>query len=195
MINLAAKLSKREKYILYLSVAIIGLVLFDRVVLRPVTNKIKKLNEEIELQEKKLQRYLYILTQEDTITQEHKKYTENVMQASSDEEEKSKLLTAIEELARKSSVSLKNVKPGKTEREGPYNKYTVDIETESKIAYLADFMYQLEKSPRLLRVKEFILAPQQRKSSTLKARMTITQLLVAPPGKTEEDSEPQPNKE
>ncbi|MBN3038732.1 MAG: type 4a pilus biogenesis protein PilO [Candidatus Omnitrophica bacterium] len=189
MINIISKLSKREKYILYISVTIIGLVLFDKAVLSPVTNKITKLNEEIDLQEKKLQRYLYILTQEDAITEEHKKYTQNVKQSSSDEEEKSKLLSVIEELARKSSVLLKNMKPGTTEREGPYNKYTVDIETESKIAYLADFMYQLEKSPRLLRVKEFNLAPVKSKSSTIKSRMTITQLLVAPDKKEKEPKE------
>jgi len=173
-----SRLSKRERYILYISIAVIIAVFFDRVVLRQVRNRLNKLNSEILIHEKRLQRSLYIASQEEAISKEHKRYTEYVKQTYSDEEEKSKLLSEIEKLARKSSVFLADIKPGPVKEAGPYKEYTVEIETESKISFLADFIYQLEKSPRLLRVKDFRLTPKKKGSATLKVRMTITEILI-----------------
>ncbi len=178
MRTIFSRLSKREKYIVYISITIIVAVFFDRAVLHPLANRIKKLNREILLQEKRLERSLYILSQENLVVSEHKKYTQHVKQSRSDEEEKSELLSEIEKLARKSSVFLRDIKLDLTEKIGPYKQYTVAIEIESKIDYLVDFIYQVENSPRLLRVKNFYLTPKKKKSSVLKAQVTITELLI-----------------
>ncbi len=116
---------------------------------------------------------------EEFIASEHKKYTQHIKQVTSDGEEKSRLLAEIEKTARKASVLLKDVKLDLMEGDGPYKKYTVEIETESKIAYLVDFIYLLEKSPQLLRVGSFYLTPIKDKSQILRAQMTITETLIA----------------
>lgn len=97
-----------------------------------------------------------------------------------------KLLSEIERVARNASLSLKDIKPGLTKKMGPYKEYTIEIEVESEINYLADFIYQLEKTPRLLRVESFQLRPKTKKSSFLKAQMTVTQVLVENDAKGEE---------
>ena len=130
--------------------------------------------------EKRLQHARYILSQEGLIIKEYKKYTQNVKQSSSDGEEKSKLLGEIEKLARDSSVFLANIKPMPVEKVGFYKIYAVEIDAESGISYLVDFIYQLEKSPHLLRIKDFRLVPKKGKAAILKAHMTIREILITP---------------
>ncbi len=178
MKNILLKLSKRELYVFYISILIVTIVFFDKIVINPLIVRIEKLNKEIFIQEKRLQKSLYLLSQEKLIISEYKKYTEHVKQVTSDGEEKSRLLAEIEKTARKASVLLKNVKLDLKEGSGPYKKYTVEIETESKIAYLVDFIYLLEKSPQLLRVGSFYLTPIRDKSQVLRAQMTITETLI-----------------
>ena len=172
------QLSKKKRYMLYIAIVILGVVFFERIVFQTAMSRIKKLNNEILIQEKKMQKALYILSQEDSIIAEHAKYVEGVGQKYSEEEEKSKLLSEVERLARSSSVSLKNIKPGLTKKIGPYEKYTVEIETEAKMNYLVDFIYQLERSPRLLRVESFQLRSKEKESPVLRGRMTITEVLI-----------------
>ena len=173
-----SELPKRKRYILYIAVTFIIAVFFDRVILQTARNRIRKLNNGILIQEKKLQKYLHILSQEGLVTGEYQKYTEGISQNYSDEEEKLKLLSAIEKMARNASVLLKDIKPGATKKIGHYKKYTIEIEVESEINYLADFIYQLEKTSRLLRIEGFQLQPKKKKSAILKARMTITEVLI-----------------
>jgi len=180
MKNIFLKLSKRELYVFYASALVIAVVFFDKIVINPLMDRIEKLNKEIFIQEKRLQQSMCLLSREESIISEHKKYTEHVKQVTSDGEEKSRLLAEIEKTARKASVLLKDVKLSLKEGNGPYNKYTVEIETESKIAYLVDFIYLLEKSPQLLRVGSFYLTPIKDKSPILRAQMTITETLIAP---------------
>ncbi len=179
MKNIFSKLSKREKYVLYISAVVIVAVFFDKIVIKPLMQRIETLNKEIFIHEKRLQKSLYLLSEEKLIIKEHNKYTKNLKQVSSDGEEKSRLLAEIEKTARKSSVALKDVKLGTTEKAGPYTKYTVEVVGESKIAYLMDFIYQLEMSPRILKVRNFYLAPIKEHSETLRAQMTITETLIS----------------
>lgn len=81
-------------------------------------------------------------------------------------------------MAKNSSVSLIDVKPSAVEKTEFYKKYTIKIEAEAKVGHLADFIYQLEKSPQLLRVAEFRLSPKKRESSVLKIYMVVTEILI-----------------
>jgi hypothetical protein len=54
----------------------------------------------------------------------------------------------------------------------------VDIQAEAEIAFLVDFIYQLEKSSRFLRVEKFHLSPLKKDSPILKARLSITEVLI-----------------
>lgn len=173
-----SELPKRKRYILYIVAALIIAVFFDRVIVQTARNRIKKLNNGIFIQEKKLQKYLHIVSQEDLVTGEYRKYTEGISRNHSEEEEKLKLLSEIEKIARGASLLLKDIKPGVTKKIGLYKKYTIEIEVESTINYLADFIYQLEKTSRLLRIEGFQLRPKEKKSAILKAQMTITEVVI-----------------
>lgn len=173
-----SRLSKRERYIVYISVAILACVFLDKVVFRPVLRKLEDLNRQILIQGKKLEKSMHILLQENSITGEYEKYAQHINQERSDEEEIGVLLSSIEKMAKKASVFLVDMKPSPVESWEFYKKYTIKIEAEAKISYLADFIYQLGKSPQLLRVAELRLSPKKKESSVLKIYMTVTQILI-----------------
>lgn len=172
------KLSKREKRVAAISAALLACIFFDRVVFNPVMKRLEKLNGEILIQEKKLVKSTRILSQEDLIIDEYGKYTQDIEQERSNEEEISTLLSTIEKMANDSFVSLVDMKPSNVESWDFYKKYVIRIEAEAKIDYLADFIYQLEKSPWLLRVAELRLSPKKKESSVLRIYLTITQVLL-----------------
>ena len=173
-----SRLSKRERYIAYIATIVIVLFLFNRVMLRPIVNKLNDLNQEIVIQEKKLEKSLNILLHEDLIDTNYKKYVQNLKQTQSDEEEIAGLLSEIEKIAKKSGVFLSDIKPLPVKKIDYYKEYFIELETESDISSLIDFTYQLEKSPRLLRVEKFHLVPKKEKASLLKAQMSISEILL-----------------
>ncbi len=172
-----SRLSKKEKRLFYITVAIVGCVFFDRIVFKPVLNKLESFNGKIVLEEKKLEKSMHILSQESSITSEYKKFAEGIKQDKSDEETLASLLSSIEKMAGSVSVFILDMKPNPVEKAESYKKFSAKIEAEAKISNLADFVYQLENSPRLLRISDFRLTPQK-KEAVLKINMTVTEVLI-----------------
>ncbi|MFA6358163.1 MAG: type 4a pilus biogenesis protein PilO [Candidatus Omnitrophota bacterium] len=171
------RLSNKEKRLFYITVAIIALVFFDRVVFRPVMNKLESFNGKINLEEKKLEKSMLILQEEAVIASEYKKIAQNIKQEQSDEETTATLLSNLEKMANSVSVFISDMKPNLVEKFDFYKKYSVKIEAEAKISNLADFIYQLENSPKLFRISDFRLT-SQKKEAILKVNMTVTQVLI-----------------
>ena len=172
-----SRLSKKEKRLFYITVAVVAIVFLDRVVFKPVMNKLESFNGKISLEEKKLEKSMHIITQESDITSEYKKFAQSIKQEQSDEETIAILLSSIEKMANNVSVFILDMKPAPVEKAEFYKKYAVKIEAEAKISNLTDFIYQLENSPKLLRVSDFRLIPQK-KETVLKISMTVTEVLI-----------------
>jgi len=175
---LFSRISQREKYILYISVAVIGLVFIDKVILSPVMKVLDNLDRETLVQEGELEKSVRIVNNEDSITAEYDKNVQNLKKYSSNEEEIAALSSETEELARKTSVLVKNIKPLSTEETGLYIKYKIDVEVETEMPYLMDFIYQLEKSSQLVKVDKISLSPQKKNSPVLKAFLVISKSLI-----------------
>ncbi|MDD5128489.1 MAG: type 4a pilus biogenesis protein PilO [Candidatus Omnitrophica bacterium] len=172
-----SRLSKKERRLFYITVAVVAIVFLDRVVFKPVINKLESFNGKISLEEKKLEKSMLILAQEQAINNEYKKFAENIKQSQSEEEVIAGLLSSIEKMANSVSVFILDMKPGPVDKSEFYKKYSVKVEAEAKINNLSDFIYQLENSPKLLRVSDFRLTPQK-KETVLKVSMTVTEVLI-----------------
>ena len=172
------KLSKREKYIAYIAFALVIYVFFDRVVLRPVMVRQGNLNKEIQEQEQRLEKSIRILQQEELIKSEYKQSSQNLKQNVSDEEAISEMLSSVEKIANATSVTIVDMKPFSAEDLEFYKRIKIKIEAEAKIEQLADFIYQLEISPKLLRVTQISLTSKKQESSILKINLTVTGILI-----------------
>lgn len=172
------KLSKREKIGAYLSAAFLLAVFLDNLVIKPISARVKVLNMEIKTSEAQLSRYLRNLNRKDEVLKEYQKYIKYVKNGGSDEEETAKILGEIEALARKSSLTLADMKPRTPRAIGFYKEYTVEIEVEGSMDSITNFLYQLNTSSQLLRTEKVRLYPKKKGSSAIKGLILVTKILI-----------------
>lgn len=176
MVKIFSRLSKRERFIAYFFIILLSLLLFEKAVLSPINTKLEKLNAKVGFQEKKLLRFLYVLKQKSSIIEEHKKLTEQIKKKLSDKEAITDLQSRIEKFAKKTNLNIVNMQPLSADTAKFDKRYAIKVSAETSSVRLADFIYQLEKDPQLIRVREFSLSPKRKDPSVLKVDMLITRI-------------------
>lgn len=171
-------LSRRERNILYLAVIVISGVLLYIVMIEPLRKKWRELNESISSKEMQLLKNQKILAQKDIIAQLYDKYAENIKMKGTVEEETAVILREIENIARTSNTYITDIKPLKVEDKEFYKEYSVELEAEGDISGLAKFIYDLQNSKQILKVKYLRLNPRDEASDTLKGYMIVTKILI-----------------
>lgn len=174
-----SNLSKRERYILYISLMVISLALLYNFLIEPLVQRWVKVNEGVIRKEMKLERNLKIISEKETVLKEYKEYAKRVKAKGSDEEEIATLLREVETVAARTSVRLTNVnKPRPVKNMKFYKLYSLEVELEAPIRPLTEFIYQLEKSPQILKVRQLRLSARGSQSSSLRSSMLITKILI-----------------
>jgi len=172
------KLSKKEKAGLFIAAAFVFFSILDRAVIAPINNGIKEVSHKIEANEKRLKEQLRYLNQKDAISREYQGYANAVEKKLSEEEETAKMLSEIEDLSKKSSVYLIDIKPRPSRQTDFYKEYMVEIEVESGMESLMNFLHQLNASPQLLRAEKLRISLKEKDSSAVKASLLITKVHV-----------------
>lgn len=149
----------------------------DRLVYQPITHRFEVLHQEIQAQERQLRKNRGYLSARERIMEEHKRYQDYLIRAGSDEEETSRLLSEIEGLARKSDLSLTNLKPQLVTTFDFGKKYSVEIEVKGEMAQLIKFLYGLHQSKYLLNNQQFRLT-KDKSSSSVKGYLSITKTAI-----------------
>lgn len=171
-------LGKKGKWLFCIAALIVGFFVFDKFILYPILSKLEGLNRNINEKEKELRSNLRVLAQEEFIKSEYDRYTKDIRQKLSNEEETAQLLSEIEIVAKETDVSLTRMEPLRIDEKEFYREYVIRIEAEATISCLVDFLYKLERKSKLIRTDEFRLVPQQKKSSILKMNMIIRSILI-----------------
>ena len=178
MITLS-KLSGREKKILYVVIVMLVLVFGYHGIARPLAEKLTNLDMEVFAMQMKLRKAKIFLRQKDEILEESKKYANlSQMDAGSDEEEIARLLNLIEQTARKSGISLSDVKPEQVRSDKAVKRYVVQLNAESTLEQLMGFVYDLEHSPQILKIEKINTAPKEDKSPSLRSTITVTRVVL-----------------
>jgi len=143
-----------------------------------VNFRIGQLNRQIKTDEKHLAEYLRYMNQKGIITSEYEKYEKFVKKSGSDEEEQTKILGEIEELARKEDVSIVSMKPLSPRAAGFYKTYEISLEIEGKMESLVDFLYAISNSAQLLRAEKISLGLKDKGSNVVKGSVSITKVVM-----------------
>lgn len=171
-------LSRRERGILYLAIIVIIGVLSYITVIEPLWKRWQDLNNSISSKEIKLLKNLKILAQRDIIARLYDKYAENIRMKGSVEEETAVILREIENIARTSNIYITDIKPQKVKDMEFYKEYYVELESEGDISGLARFIYELQNSKQILKVKYLRLNPKGEAADVLKGYMVVTKILI-----------------
>lgn len=173
-----ARLSKREKSVLYITSIVISLTLLDRLLIYPIFSKMEELAEEIADKEAGIKKSLHILTHKDRILAASVKYRTFIKRSKSEEEEMTTLLKEIEMLASDNSIYLIDMKPGGLEETETTKKYLLNLNCEAQMKQLVDFMYNVEMSPKLLTIEKYKINPKSKDSSVARCSMSISKMVI-----------------
>jgi len=176
--TILGRLSKREKLVFYCAVFFISLTILDRLIISPISDRIKSLDNEIEEKESAIRKNLRILAHKDKILADKAKYRSFIEDLKSEEEEMTSILKEIEVLADKSSIYLIDLKPGGVNESGSSKRYIVNLNCEAQMEQLVNFMYNIENSNKLLMIEQYQAAPKSKESSVAKCRLTISKMVI-----------------
>lgn len=176
--TILARLSKREKLVLYGAALFVSLALLDRVIIGPIYSKIKSLDEEIGEKESGIKKSLRVLAHKDRILADSAQYSSFLDDFKSKEEEMTSILKEIENMADKASIYLIDMKPGGLKESGSSRRYVVNLNCEAQIEQFVDFIYNIEKSDTLLTVEKYQITPKSKDSSVARCKMSISTIVV-----------------
>lgn len=174
-------LKKREKIILCL---IIGVILFNLIfnfIISPVMAKYVNLNEEITVASVKLRKYKALLGQKEKI---QKKYADKFNSVSGlPEFRQDSLVSALSELqnlAKSADIRIIDLRPqqGAKTSNQPYKEIIIDMRAEGSMEGYLKFIYDIENSLWILRIKKFQLLAKSN-SAALEGVFTILQVPVS----------------
>lgn len=181
IINFYKNLSKRERWILYVTGLIMMIFMTDRVVIGPVVKKLITLDEETYQRENAVKKSLHILLRKDQIIADGKKIMSYSIASDDLEMEMTDFLKELENIAQRSHVNLKFVRPGATSNEQGMIRQSANLECEAEMPEIVTFMHTIESSSRLLRIVKFDIQPKDKNSNIARCVMMISRTAFPQP--------------
>jgi len=173
-------LSKREKIIFYITVSIVVIGLAFNFIIAPILNKNDEINKELNLASAKLMKYMRLLSQKDLIQNKYKDFSAAFKVSDKKENRMVEALSALEALAKGANMRIIDLRPQGASRGAlsGYKEALIDLKTEGSMENYLKFIYDLESSLSLLRIKKFQLNSKSN-SQNLEGTFSISQLSLS----------------
>ena len=178
IVSFISRLSKRERTIFYVTVFVIGLVFLDRLILSPILSKIQELNETISLQEEAIGQGLLMVMQEKRIKGESRQYISYLSQPETEEKEVTAFLKEVENIAKKSSVYLVDIKPAGKNVDGVSTRYFVKLNFEAQMEQVFNFFHNITNFEQLLKIEEYKINPKTEGTSIITCSTSISKAII-----------------
>ena len=139
-----SKLSGKEKNKLYIAIIIVLLVVFDRLFLGPVLNKLGMVDGQIQTQENSMKRDSRFLAYEDRINAEYNIFSKYLTKELGEEDiVKRDFLGSIEQLATKSNVSLAKNTFSHIQKQKDSLEYFTSLDCTATLEDMLNFIYNI----------------------------------------------------
>jgi hypothetical protein len=168
-------LTKRERIILYTTIGIIIFALGFNFLIAPLLTKNENLNREIVLSRTKLKKYLRLLSQKDYIEKKYNKFSTPLKGSQEGTDAFVNALSELENLAKAANIRIVDIRPQSAKSLALYKETLIDLRTEGTMEGYLKFIYNLENSLSLLRIKRFQLNAKPN-SPTLEGSFSVSQL-------------------
>ncbi|MDB4349334.1 type 4a pilus biogenesis protein PilO [Omnitrophica bacterium] len=167
------KFSKRERILVSATIAITLATISYGFIIEPVIATYSKINRQIRSNTLKLEKGYRLLRRANEIKAEYRKYADLVKPLPSDEEEIAAMLKAIEAIARGNNIYITNIRPQPARENEYYKEFIFELTAEAGVERLGKFIYDIQSSGNLLRVRKLTLNSSSKERS-LKAVMEIS---------------------
>ena len=119
------------------------------------------------------------MSHEKQIVEEKNKHASALMDPQSEEEDTTTFLRDIEDLAKKSSVYLVDIKPsGKNDTVAP-KQYLIELNFEGQMEQVFNFFYDITHSDQLVKIERYQIRLKMEGSSIVTCSMFISKLIVS----------------
>jgi len=172
-------LTKRERIISYIAAAVVIFSIAFNFLLAPALKTNDILNKEINLARAKLYRYAVLLSQKEEIQNKYSKFSEALGGAQQKEDTFVSVLSELEGLAKNANIHIVDIRPqsASAKSSGLYKEASIDLRTEGPMDSYIKFIYSVENSLLLLKIKKLQLAARPN-SQVLEGNFSILQLSV-----------------
>lgn len=169
--------TKRERIIFYFAIGAVVFSIFFVSVIFPALQKAEQLNKEIAVGRARVKKYIRLLSRKDYI---RNKYAADYKPAITSQDRGLSVLSVIEKIAKESDIQLIDIRP-QSQREisqDKENEIFMDIKTEGGLQGHMRFIYAIENSLFILRIKRMQLEIKPG-VQTLEGRFSVSQLFIA----------------
>ncbi|MFA4980857.1 MAG: type 4a pilus biogenesis protein PilO [Candidatus Omnitrophota bacterium] len=175
-----AGLSPKERKILYVTLGVVSLALFDRLLIAPIVRESRSVEEAINANIGEIKKSTLILRYKDKIIRDNDDYgIFYTADGLSQEQLTASFLSEIEEFAKASTIALTNINPVVTEEKAGYVQYSIVIECAGNMKNIVDFIYAIDNAKKPLRVVSYNIQPKDRNVYDVKCSMTITRAIIS----------------
>lgn len=148
-------LSLREKIILTITVCVVISAAAFNFLILPAIKKNASLNNQIYISREKLRKYALLLKQGDSIKAKYKSLSSGKTFTEDKSDPLVSALSEIEAIAKLSNIRIIDIRPQELKKQ---KEISIDFRAEGTIESYLAFIYNVENSLSLLRVKKFQLS-------------------------------------
>lgn len=172
-------LSPKEKKLVYVSAAFLSFMVFDRLIIGPISVETRMLNERISRQTVQIEKNIRLLGYKERILAEDLSYSSYYTgEGLSREVLIASFLGEVEGKAKNSGVALTNIDPVDVIPRDGYTEFTLVIECQGTMSNMLDFMYKIDSSEKPLRVGSFEIAVRNRENYEVRCTVTIIKMMI-----------------
>ena len=167
---------KRERIIFYLVVGLVTASVGFNLAVEPLLVKNNNLSNEINAGRAKLKRYAQLLAQKDAIESEFRKFSVSLNNTGLQDASVS-ALSELENLARAANIRIVDIRPQNAKSADLYKETIIELKAEGSMGDYLKFIYSIENSLFLLKIKRFVLTARADPGS-LEANLSISQIAL-----------------
>lgn len=171
-------ISMREKKLAFTTLALVSLSIGYIFILEPLSKKYVGLNQEIHTKQIRLAKSERLVKEKDVITRGYKKYSQLLTTSGSEEEEMAVVLSEIEKTGKAAGIYMSDVKPQRVKEMDFYRELLVEIKFQATMQTLAQFIYNLENSGSLLKVKRLQINIKGGGAASIEGNLQISRIFL-----------------
>lgn len=173
------KLSKREKNILIVTIAVFTALGVDFSCVSPLRRNNEDLAKKISVHEKKVAHNIHTIEQSPAVDEEFSRL-QNIIEMSkgNDEQVSASMLDEIGQFARSKNIYVIEKKPQSSDQKQNYKEYRVRVQMEGTLQDLLSFFAELVRTKKLYFVDSLRIVAHPEDINKIKATATLSRLIL-----------------
>lgn len=176
-ISIPSKFTRRDKLMIIFGTGFLALALIYFLAVDPALERWVNLNRQIKTKQSTLAKNFKILSEQEIVRTEYLRLSKFAKSSSVKDEDVTASLDELEHIARENSVTIASIKPQGNREFGLSREIILDVSLEAPIKELSRFIYSLENTNRLLRVRKLTISSSS--SNVLKCSVLLSKFLMS----------------